>query len=70
MADIKTLVEVENVIELIEHYLDEQDRYRYSNDVLVSRMFDQDYYKELENELKYYNRIANKYLHKLIRGRV
>ena len=70
MADIKTLVEVENIIELIEHYLDEQDRYRYSNDVLVSRMFDQGYYKELENELKYYNRIANKYLNKLIRGRV
>jgi len=68
MDHIKTLTEVENHITLIEYYLDEQDRYRYSNDILINQMFDKTFYNEMENELKYYNRISNKYLTKLLKG--
>jgi len=70
MDHIKTFKEVEGVIELIEYYIEQQNRYKQSSNLIDNIQYDEKLFNELENDLKYYNRISNKYLNKLIRGRV
>ena len=68
MADIKTFKEVEGVIELIEYYIEQQNRYKQSSNLIDNIQYDETLFNELENDLKYYNRISNKYLTKLLKG--
>lgn len=68
MDHIKTFKEVEGVIELIEYYIEQQNRYKQSSNLIDNIQYDEKLFNELENDLKYYNRISNKYLTKLLKG--
>ena len=68
MDHIKTFKEVEGVVELIEYYIEQQNRYKHSSNLIDNIQYDEKLFNELENDLKYYNRISNKYLTKLLKG--